>query len=76
MAEALQYTIKLTLVRIDPDEPEQPAEEVAKSLKEDILEGVEFWAGGDNGLDSLTGYRIEEATVTPVEVPDGEPATS
>lgn len=75
MAEPLKYLAELTLERIDPDEPEQDGTAVAKALQEDILQDVEFWAGGDNGLDSLTGYRIVGATATPVgQEPDGQPA--
>lgn len=76
MAETLKYTIELTLQRIDPAEPEQPADAVTKALQEEILLGVEFWAGGDDGLDSLTGYLIVGADITPTEVPNGESATS
>lgn len=77
MAEPLKYLVELALERVDPEEPEQDGMAVARALQEDILLGVEFWAGGDNGLDSLTGYRIAGATVTPTGTePDGQPAAS
>lgn len=75
MAEPLKYLVELVLERIDLTEPEQDGADIAKTLQEDILLGVEFWAGGDDELDSLTGYRIAEATVTPTGTePDGQPA--